>query len=319
MQRKPLISVIIPNYNHAPYLRQRIESVLNQTFQNFEVILLDDYSSDNSLDVLEDYKTCKNVNAILTNTVNSGSTFKQWQKGFEIAQGDYVWIAESDDYADPQFLESTISVMLQDPSASICFTGSNLVDSLGMTINDDWDKWPSDTPQKGSLTSDGISFIKNRLIWKNCIYNASAVLFKKSALTNIDITYNKMKYCGDWFFWIELARQGKVIEIYEKLNYFRQHPQKVSPRSEAIGLQFTEGWKVFDHIVSNIPLSSYKTNCLLGYMYRKIRDYNKLENSEIKRQLLQQFYNHYGDVTLPLYIYRTNKLLHRVFREINHE
>lgn len=100
---RPLISVIIPNFNHAPYLKQRIDSVLNQTYDNLEIFLLDDCSKDNSRKILLSYKNNPKVKEIIFNDKNSGSTFKQWEKGFELSHGEYIWIAESDDYCDAFF------------------------------------------------------------------------------------------------------------------------------------------------------------------------------------------------------------------------
>src|ERR1700675_4790198 len=106
--RKPKVSVIIPNYNHARFLRQRMESVLGQTFQDFEVILLDDCSTDESQSILREYAADPRVR-LEFNEKNSGSTFKQWNKGVRLVRGKYVWMAESDDYAEPQFLEKVVA------------------------------------------------------------------------------------------------------------------------------------------------------------------------------------------------------------------
>src|SRR5258708_2534765 len=95
----PTASVIIPNYNHARYLRKRIDSVVGQTYQNFELILMDDCSTDESRSILSEYVKDPRVRIEL-NEKNSGSTFKQWNKGVALARGQYVWVAESDDYAD---------------------------------------------------------------------------------------------------------------------------------------------------------------------------------------------------------------------------
>ena len=107
-QKMPEVSVIIPNYNHAPYLNQRIDSVPNQSYQDFELIILDDNSSDESKTIINQYASHPKITHIIFNTVNSGSPFKQWQKGVELAQGKCIWIAESDDYAD----ESLLSVLM---------------------------------------------------------------------------------------------------------------------------------------------------------------------------------------------------------------
>ena len=97
------VSVIIPNYRHALYLKERIDSVLEQTYRDFEVIILDDCSPDDSREIIETYRTREKIAHIVYNERNSGSTFMQWQKGFDLAQGEYIWIAESDDFADPGF------------------------------------------------------------------------------------------------------------------------------------------------------------------------------------------------------------------------
>lgn len=97
INNEPLVSVIIPNYNHARFLDERIQSVLNQTYQNFELIILDDKSTDNGLEVINKYKDDSHISHIVVNEENSGSPFKQWHKGFELAKGDWIWLAESDD------------------------------------------------------------------------------------------------------------------------------------------------------------------------------------------------------------------------------
>jgi cellulose synthase/poly-beta-1,6-N-acetylglucosamine synthase-like glycosyltransferase len=83
-------------YRHytGRYLRKRIESVLNQTYPNFEIIILDDCSVDSSKKIIEQYQNEQSISHIIYNSKNSGSPFKQWQKGFELAKGEYIWIAE---------------------------------------------------------------------------------------------------------------------------------------------------------------------------------------------------------------------------------
>lgn len=121
-------SVIIPNYNHAKFLKERIDSVLNQTFQDFELILLDDYSKDNSREILGSYESDSHVTHILFNEINSGSTFRQWLKGFELSKGEYIWIAESDDFADLHFLEKANEILTQSAnSISLLYYPSNIV------------------------------------------------------------------------------------------------------------------------------------------------------------------------------------------------
>src|SRR2546430_11315204 len=119
----PAVSVIVPNYNHARFLRRRIDTVLGQTFLDFELILLDDCSTDNSRDILTAYADDSRVR-IEFNAKNSGSTFKQWNKGVRLAKGKYVWIAESDDYADEQLLERLVGVLEEEPEVTFAYCRS---------------------------------------------------------------------------------------------------------------------------------------------------------------------------------------------------
>ncbi len=77
----PTVSVIVPNYNHAPFLTGRIESILRQTFRDFELIILDDHSSDQSKQIISSYQGNPKVSNIIYNDSNSGSPFRQWNKG----------------------------------------------------------------------------------------------------------------------------------------------------------------------------------------------------------------------------------------------
>ena len=87
MNALPLVSVVVPNYNYKRYLNLRIQSILQQTYQNIELILLDDASTDGSEEVLSDYQDHAKVSHILLNEHNTGNPFKQWFKGMQLAKG----------------------------------------------------------------------------------------------------------------------------------------------------------------------------------------------------------------------------------------
>ena len=130
----PTVSVIVPNYNHAAFLEQRIDSVLNQTFQDFEIILIDDCSTDDSVDFLNKFKNHPKVSHFILNEKNSGSPFGQWQRGIELAVGNYIWIAESDDFAEVDFLEKTVSVLNAKPSTVLAYSDSRIIDENGKEL-----------------------------------------------------------------------------------------------------------------------------------------------------------------------------------------
>ena len=114
------VSVIIPSYNHSEYLDLRIQSVFNQTYDNTEIIILDDKSPDNSRDIIEQYRSYPKVVRILYNEENVGNTFRQWEKGIKLATGEWVWIAESDDWCEPTLLSELLSIRSKKTVLSFC-------------------------------------------------------------------------------------------------------------------------------------------------------------------------------------------------------
>jgi glycosyltransferase involved in cell wall biosynthesis len=174
-----MVSVIIPSYNHASYLRKRIESVLNQTYPNFEIIILDDCSIDSSKKIIEQYQNEQSISHIIYNSKNSGSPFKQWQKGFELAKGEYIWIAESDDFCDDNFLEVAVK-KLEENNAQIFVAKSVRVDEEGKYI-DEFQWWYEDlgiSRWKLDYVNDSKDQVKKTLSRKCTIINASAVVLK---------------------------------------------------------------------------------------------------------------------------------------------
>lgn len=226
----PLVSVIIPNYNYAQFLPERIYSVLNQTFRDFEVILLDDCSTDNSASVLKQYaQQDKRISNVVINTTNSGSPFCQWEKGIQLAKGKYIWIAEADDSAEPTFLSSLISQMEQHPKAILAQTASILVTPEGQRINRDYDHWKRLKIQENSIDYiEGKQFIRKYLYTHNQLYNASGILFRKDAILSSDLQSFAIPGSGDWLFFATLISRGYVLRINQRLNHFRQHNNSVT-------------------------------------------------------------------------------------------
>jgi glycosyltransferase involved in cell wall biosynthesis len=233
----PLISVIIPNYNHGVYLKERIDSVLKQTCQDFEIIILDDCSQDNSREIIESYRSDSRINAVIYNESNSGNTFKQWEKGIEMAQGKYIWIAESDDWCEPTLLETLISAFNKFPGLVLSYVQSYYI------VEPNRIKWISEQPEL-EKTVAGRDFIKKYLVQGNAIFNASMAMFKKTAYYQINNSYTNYKFCGDWLFWSEIAKNGNVFISGRVLNYFRNHHADVSGKVYANGLNFVEELQV---------------------------------------------------------------------------
>lgn len=279
--KMPLVSVIVPNYNHARYLDQRIQSVLNQTYENFELIILDDKSSDNSEEVIEQYRENPHVSHIVFNAENSGSTFIQWNRGFELAKGDIIWIAESDDYCEPQFLECLVREYASHPGCVVAYCSSQYVDSEGQLMK---------TDKEGVnpvYFYTGAKFIEQKLAFGCAIWNASSAIFCKAAALSIDRQYQDYKACGDRLFWMEMAENGNIVHVNQMLNYFRQHQNKVSPKRFRDGTSLKEEYRIYSYQRQNRYLTvGFRLAFILSLYYSKIAS-GEFESESIKKELIQ--------------------------------
>ena len=234
----PFVSVIIPNYNHARFLDERIQSVLNQTYQNFEVIILDDKSTDNSIEVINKYKDDSHVSHVVINGENSGSPFKQWHKGFKLAKGDWIWLAESDDCCDPKFLETLTGFV--DNDVSFAFCRSKRIGVNGESIEDHWQDVLKDT-----FTMKGNVFIKEYLLQKCVVWNASSVIFRRDYALSIPHDYMNFRGGGDWLFWLFFSNRGNVTFVNIPLNYFRLHGDNTTQKTISSGVARREKIKIY--------------------------------------------------------------------------
>lgn len=224
------ISVIIPNYNYKQFLYERLFSVLNQNVKLHEVIILDDCSIDDSKKTIEDISN--NISEYISikciyNTINSGCAFQQWKKGVECATGDYIWIAEADDYCSDEFLSSLLNIIINNDNIRIAYSNTNYINSNGRIIFDKVHELV-DTKKTGhwnnSYVIDCIEEY-NEYTYLNCtIANVSSVVFKNDDYSSIledSVKYNQV---GDWIFYIGLLNKGGKIAYCNKVyNFYRIH------------------------------------------------------------------------------------------------
>jgi glycosyltransferase involved in cell wall biosynthesis len=212
------VSIIVPNYNHGPYLVERIESILAQTHQDFELILLDDCSSDDSVVILEAYRDHPKVSHVVLNTENSGTTFKQWARGIELACYDWIWLAESDDWCEPTLLATLVAGITPRTCISFC---------QSIAIKGDEILW-TNACRYFYKTYAGPEFVQESMLRITAISNASQAIFRKDVYAKIDKSFTTYRYSGDYLFWMLVAQHGEVYVSGKYLNYFRKHDKDVT-------------------------------------------------------------------------------------------
>ena len=180
-RRLPRVPVVVPNFNYARHLRERLSSIAEQTWPVAEILVLDDASTDDSVAVLQALRGgIAPEPRIEVNATNSGSVFRQWRKGVDMVAGDYVWIAEADDLAKPAFLETLVAALEAHPDVAMAYCESEAIDADGALVMPDYRAWTRDlSPQKWSAayTASGADEAAQGLGVKNTIPNVSAVLF----------------------------------------------------------------------------------------------------------------------------------------------
>lgn len=273
--KKDLISIILPNYNHSLFLDKRLDSIFNQTYKNYEIIILDDCSTDSSISKLDSVCNIPKVSHYVKNKINSGSPFRQWQRGIELSKGDYIWIAESDDFCDYYFLEKVLNYkktlgksldIIYTQSIDIDVNENEIYHRIKYTENFEPNIWSS------NFVIDSSNFIKTYLKNKNVIPNASAVIFKRSLLKNVSFgEITKMKMCGDWLFWIILMNKSTYLGfLAENLNYFRNHPGVTRNHSD----------------VKSYKLRLKEESTLRSYMEKRV-NFKIRQRSEIEKLYLK--------------------------------
>jgi glycosyltransferase involved in cell wall biosynthesis len=228
---RPRISAIVPNFNYAQYLELRLRTIIEQTLPPDEIIVLDDASSDGSLEIINAMAATSPIPfKVISSATNSGNPFVQWAKGLSVASGDLIWIAEADDYCEPTLLES-LAPEFDDPDVVMSWSDSIMVDGQGHGQGAQYKNYyAKNYGSKWSMQfrMDGQALIDDCLLTENVIPNASAVLFRRSAVKASDLNIiQQYRFSGDWWFWLSLAREGAVVYNSSPVNYHRRHAKSV--------------------------------------------------------------------------------------------
>jgi glycosyltransferase involved in cell wall biosynthesis/GT2 family glycosyltransferase len=246
------ISVVAPNYNYALYLPERLRSIDAQTVAPYELIVLDDASKDDSVSVAQSLlPTLATPAELIVNDTNSGSVFRQWRRGVEMAEGDLVWIAEVDDLSDPGFLAEAQRPLIEDPSVVLSFTQSKMIDEHGQITGPDYLDYVQDIDPvrwRQAYVADGLDEIRLAMAIKNTIPNVSGVLFRRDALLRVlneaFDTISSFRVAGDWATYVKLLEQGRIAFSPKALNLHRRHSSSVtissfneSQLSEVVAMQ----------------------------------------------------------------------------------
>ena len=234
LKEKVSVSVVIPNYNYRRFLYQRLYSILSQKEKINEIIILDDCSTDDSrkeidkiVAELKEYIDIKKV----YNEKNSGSAFKQWEKGFSLAKSEYVWIAEADDYCSNKLLKQLLKPVVKNRDIIISYADTAFIDTVGnylvKSIVPEIDILNTGHWNHNYVNNGKDEF--NHYTYLNCtIANVSSCIIKNNNYSRYFKESGKFKQCGDWLLYANIMQLGDIAYSHQTLNYYRIHGSNVS-------------------------------------------------------------------------------------------
>jgi glycosyltransferase involved in cell wall biosynthesis len=205
---KPFISVLIPVYNCEKYIQTAIESVLNQTFSNFELLIIDDKSTDNTVEIIQQFQderirlVVKEKNSGYTNSLN-------W--GIANAKGKYIARMDGDDICLPTRFEKQVSFLDANPDVIACGSSSIIIGTDTVVA-----------------VPENHEEIKLALLKGNCMIHPS-IMIRKDSIDKFSISYDTSKEpAEDYDLWVQLAIIGKLHNLQEVLLHYRIHENQVS-------------------------------------------------------------------------------------------
>lgn len=248
----PLVSVIMPCYNCEKFIEQAIESVINQTYSNIELIIINDCSTDNTSKILEEYNNRNNV-IVLFNDINKGVSYSR-NRGVSIANGDWIAFIDSDDYWDVTKIEKQID-KIKETNSKFVFNSTAYVDENGKIS-----KYSLNVPPK----IDYCTLLKQNII------SCSSVLIKKDLLKVHKMEYDNIH--EDYYCWLRILKDGVIAHSvnYTLLYYRLSKKGKSSNKIKAI--------KMTLNVYRKMNLSKFQQlYYLMIYIYRNIQKYKKIK------------------------------------------
>ena len=251
INKNPTISVIMPVYNAERFLKQAVESILNQTFDDFEFLIIDDNSSDNTREIIRSYKD--NRIKLITNPVRVGFT-NSLNQGLKIAQGEYIARMDSDDISEPDRFLKQINFLKNNPDIGVCGSWIKVIDENNNIL------------QKSKLPLTHKLIVWN-LFFNDCIAHPS-VIFRRHIM-GIPILYNpQFETAEDYELWIRMSKITKIENIPEYLLKYRIHGKNISAnRNKILNYDYIIREKAIEYLF-NHQLNDHEIHAIKEWVFQ---------------------------------------------------
>lgn len=219
----PRVSLVVPSYNYARYLDERITSLLNQTFTDFELVITDDASTDNSRAVIAKYAADHRIRTLYFEK-NSGSVYQRWNDGGAVARGEFIMFPGADDSCHPTMLERLVGLLDAHPGVGMAYSQVWITDSAGKRLHtkqyaDDPGHWAAD------YVNDGIDECRRYLYLRNTIPTASSLLMRRKLYEEVGPWDVSLQLSADWMLYAKMLLRAGIAYVADPLVEFRTHPR----------------------------------------------------------------------------------------------
>ena len=225
LQRQPLVSVILPSFNHASYVAEAVASVLDQSMADLELIVVDDASTDDTPDIVAGFDDPR----LRLLRMESNRAVHPRNLALSMARGRYVAFQNSDDVWLPGKLERQVEAMAAKNAPSVCFTQTALIGADGRPSAGSWAEDIFDFTERSS-----IEWLRHFFEIGNCLSIASAML-RRQDLVELGGFRASLVQVGDFDLWIRMAARGAFLTLPETLTLYRIHGANLSAPSPTAG------------------------------------------------------------------------------------
>jgi glycosyltransferase involved in cell wall biosynthesis len=240
---EPVVTVLMPVYNGEKFLSEAIESILNQSFTNFEFLIINDGSTDQSEQIISRFKDSRIT--YIKNDKNLG-IIKTLNKGLMLSKGKYIARMDCDDISNPDRLQKQIKYLDNHPGTAVVATKIEFVNEIGAREG----YWEDD------ILTNTYDEIKSYLPKLNCIAHPSIVIRKSLAVKYL--YKENQKHSEDWDLWLRLISDGHIIEkLDEILLSYRIHSNSVTSNANRQNL-----WKKIFKVQQRFLINKLKTKSL---------------------------------------------------------
>lgn len=219
-------SLVVASYNHANFLSRRMDSLIGQTYEDVDILVIDDKSPDTSVEILRRYESHSRVRLVLRE--ENGGWVAVSNQGVDMSCGEYVLFANCDDDCDPRMVERLVDALQRHPTAGIAFCRSWMVDELDRVLGDDFSIRESKFRKRCSQDTLLSGPESSRLLLHSCIIpNLSAAMFRRECFEKVGKLSAAYRVCCDWDLFFRVAAEYDIAYVSEPLNRFRQHKQTI--------------------------------------------------------------------------------------------